>query len=168
MTTTFTSASAAKYLRSLEEEKTLALAREGENSTYLLAAGEECDPPEYDYAQTRARVADIDAKALAVRHALHLFNNSEVLPGSGMTIDEALIRLAMMSKERVRLGRLRNAQPKRRVTGRYSSSPLVEHEYANYDVTLAERDYVELCGRIAELQLEIDLVNQTRTFEVDL
>lgn len=47
-------------------------------------------------------------------------------------------------------------------------SNVVEYVYANYDVAQADKDYREVCEEISRLQLELDLVNQTQTFEVDL
>jgi len=50
---TFTSASAAKHLKALQDEKDHILALEKAACTYTLAAGEEAEPPEYDYEATR-------------------------------------------------------------------------------------------------------------------
>lgn len=109
------------------------------------------------------------SRFLSVRHALHLFNNSAVLPGCGLTIDEALIKLAMMNKELAILSEMRGTAVKRRLsTNRWDSGGHVEYEYANFDPAEAERDYLDLAAQIADLQLEIDLANQTSTFEVDV
>ncbi len=44
----------------------------------------------------------------------------------------------------------------------------MEYRYANYDVQEVERDYETLSEKIAAIQLELDLANQTKTFEVAL
>ncbi len=44
----------------------------------------------------------------------------------------------------------------------------IEYRYANYDVARAEADYRAVADEIAALQLELDLVNQTEVFSVEL
>ena len=165
--TTFTSASANKYLRTLEDEKVFLINAEHETSTYTLAVGENEEPPIYNYDETHEKVREIDRKVRAIRHALHVFNATEVLPESGLTIDEALILLAQLGNEKVRLDIMRSRQPKERVGTRYARNDVIEYRYANYDVARAAADYAAMLERIAALQLEIDLANQTRTFEVE-
>lgn len=167
----FTSASANKYLRRLQDEKDRLLRNEQEVSTYVLAEGEAAEPPAYDYGATRERVAEIDGQARAIRHALHRFNMQTILPERGITIDEALILLAQLSGRKDRLNGLASRQPKERLTGRYfgsSNGGPIEYRYANYDVVRAEADYRAVADEIAALQLELDLVNQTEVFSVEL
>lgn len=170
MTTRFTSASANKYLRTLQDEKDFVLEAEAKSCTYELAAGEEAEPPEYSYEETRAAVEDIDARMLKLRHAVHLFNAHTVLPDSGITIDEALVLMAQLGQRKRRLSSLRGRSPKERNGSRYlfRESGVVEYTYANYDIAAADRDYRAVCEQIGKLQLELDLVNQTQTFEVEL
>ena len=166
----FTSASANKYLKRLQDEKDRLLRIESETPTYIVADGEEPDPPSYDYAATRAGVAEIDNKMRAIRHALHRFNMETVLPESDMSIDEALIALAQMSGAQGRIRSLSEQRQKERLRDRYfgGAPGPVEYRYANYDIAEAERDYREISDRIAALQLEIDLANQTQLFTVDI
>lgn len=173
----FTPASAAKYLRALEDEKQNLLRRETKRCCYLAAAGEEPEVPVYDYAATRARVAQIDAIVRKVRHALHAHNVATVLPQGDVTVDEALIDLAQLSSQRRTLDDMRNRQQKERydgydpLFGRRRSDvqrDVVEYMYANYDVDQAERDYQEVYQRIIDLQSAIDYSNQTTSFEVDI
>lgn len=166
----FTSASANKYLKRLQDEKDRVLRIENETSTYIVAEGEEPDVPQYDYAATRTAVAEIDGKMRAIRHALHRFNMETILPESGMSIDEALIALAQMSGAQSRIRSLSERQQKTRLRDRYyGSAPRpIEYRYANYDIAKAESDYRELSDKIANLQLEIDLANQTQLFSVDM
>lgn len=44
----------------------------------------------------------------------------------------------------------------------------IEYRYANYDVAQAEADYRAVADEITALQLELDLVNQTEVFSVEL
>ena len=146
------------------------LLTEQEVSTYVLAEGEAAEPPAYDYGAVREKVAQIDGQARAIRHALHRFNMKTVLPERGITIDEALILLAQLSGRKERLNGLASRQPQERLGNRYfgSSSGPIEYRYANYDVAQAEADYRAVADEIAALQLELDLVNQTEVFSVEL
>ena len=143
----FTSASANKYLRRLQDEKDRLLRSEQEVSTYVLAEGEAAEPPAYDYGAVREKVAQ-----------------------RGISIDEALILLAQLSGRKDRLNELASRQPRERLGDRYfgSSNGSIEYRYANYDVAQAEADYRAVADEIAALQLELDLVNQTEVFSVEL
>ena len=85
----FTSASANKYLRRLQDEKDYVLNTELERCTYVLSEGEAPEPPVYSYRETRDKVAEIDRVTRILRHDLHQFNMVTVLPQCGLTIDEA-------------------------------------------------------------------------------
>ena len=166
---TFTSASAAKFIKRLENEKSRLVAIEHNNSKYVLAQGEESEPPTYDYDEIIKRVDELDEVIRHVRHALHAFNARTEIPEEGITIDEALILLAQMNGKLRRLERLRAIDSKKRITsGYYGNKGLIEYEYANFDVKEALVDYEALYRRIADLQLLLDLVNQTETSSVEL
>lgn len=164
---TFTSASANKFIRGMEDEKAHLLAMEKETCTYVLAQDEEAHPPVYDYGEMRAKIDEIDRQVRLVRHALHRFNMETKLRDSEMTVDEALIAMAQLSAKRRRLDTLRGILPRQREKDRFGTR-LVEYRYANYEVKQAQRDYAAATEAINELQLKIDLCNQTLTFEVEL
>ena len=168
-TKTFTSASAAKFIKRLENEKARLVSLEGKSSTYVLAQGEECDPPAYDYREIVERIDELDETIRRIRHALHLFNAQTVIPDEGITVDEALIKLAQMNSNLRRLERLREVEPKTRLeSGMFGGKGMIEYQYANFDTKEAFADYEELYRRISDLQLGLDLVNQTETFTVEL
>lgn len=170
MTKRFTSASANKYLKGLQDDKDHLLESESRGCTYVLSAGEEADPPKYSYEDVRAKIDEIDAATLKIRHAVHLFNAHTMLPENGMTIDEALIAMAQLTAKKSRLSLLRNREPKERNGLGYFGSDLsrVEYTYANYDVAQADADYRAVCEKISQLQLELDLINQTQAFDIEL
>ncbi len=168
-TKAFTSASAAKFIKRLESEKARLVSLEGKNSTYVLAQGEECDPPAYDYRETVERIDGLDETIRRIRHALHLFNAQAMIPDEGITVDEALIKLAQMNSKLRRLERLREIEPKTRLeSGMFGGKGMIEYQYASFDTKEAFADYEELYRRISDLQLGLDLVNQTETFTVEL
>lgn len=168
-TKVFTSASAAKYIKRMENEKSRLVSIEQKNATYILAQGEEGEPPAYDYDEIVSRIDELDEAIRIARHALHAFNAQTVIPEEGVTVDEALIVLAQMNSKLRRLERLRSVEPKKRLSsGYYGGKGIIEYEYANFDVKKAFADYEELYKRIANLQLRLDLVNQTETFAVEV
>ena len=168
-TKTLTSASAAKLIKRLENEKDRLVSIELKKSTYVLAQGEECDPPTYDYRETVERIDELDRTIRRVRHALHLFNAQTVIPEEDITVDEALIQLAQMNGKLRRLERLREIEPKMRLdSGMFGGKGMIEYRYANFDTKEAFADYEALYRRISDLQLRLDLVNQTETFTVEL
>ena len=162
----YTSAAAGKRIKALEEEKELVLSREAELCTYVRAVGEEMDAPAYDFLATRDEVTRIDAEALRIRHALHRFNLETVLPNSKITIDEALVLMAQLGKEKQLLKDMRARLPRKRVDANWTGSASIEYEYANYDIKQAEERYAAVAQRISDLQMEIDYANQTVQFKV--
>ena len=62
----------------------------------------------------------------------------------------------------------RDRREKERVTSTFTRSEMIEYRYANFDVAKAAEDYAQVVREIGDLQLEIDLANQTQTFEVEL
>jgi hypothetical protein len=180
-----TSAEACKLIKMLEEEKEAALEEEMEQCTYKLLEGEEELPLTYDYETTRAFVDERDRKIKKLRHAIHKFNMETVLCGYGITIDEALVQLAQMSRKLKVLERMKRIPvvTKNRATLRDLSAAsgllgnrradssltcLFEYEYANFDVATCKSDYAQLYEKVSALQLAIDLYNQTKAFEVEL
>ncbi len=163
----FTSASANKLLKKLADDKMMLLKQESEDCTYRCYKNEEPEIPEYDYDKTSSQLREIDKKERKIRHAIHKFNMTTTLDDTNMTIDEALILLAQMSNEHMRLARLRKKNPVTRLGASYLKDS-IEFEYANYNVKQTREDYKKLEDEIYDLQLKIDTCNQTIPFEVEL
>ena len=163
----FTSASANKLLRTYEDEKNYLLSMEADSATYVLADGEKEEPPAYSYEETAARLAQIDREVRKLKHAINVFNVGAVLPKLGITIDEALVKMAQLTRTRARLDSMRKRLPKARKQD-YGRTNLIEYEYVNYDLQKVQEDYQKVCQEIMEIQMELDYCNQTVTFEVDL
>lgn len=161
----FTSASARKYLNHLDDEKSLLLHNEYENKLYRVCDGEEPLVPDYNYYETCKKIISINEITLKIKHALNVFNTTTKLHKYDLNLDEALIYLAQLSARKRQIDSMRLAKPKRRSL---SSRDIIEYEYANYDIEEVKRDYDTLTKEIAALQMEIDYINQTETFSVDL
>lgn len=168
MKQTFTSASANKQIHMLQDEKEHLLSKETRTSTYTMVEGEDIEPDAYSYEETSQKLDEIDNKIRALRHAIHASNMNTLLPDFGITIDEALVLMAQLTQKSHRLDTLRNrSQVLRKSPSMFGDSKLVEYIYAHYDVAQVERDYEKLLSQITQLQLALDLSNQTATFVVE-
>ena len=164
----FTSASANKLIRTLEDKKSYLLGQESNNSTYVLADGEKIEIPEYDFNETNRLIDEIDLKIRTLKHALNVFNTTTVLP-IGITIDQALVEMAQLNNKLPRLDSLRRAKNKTRLSGGMAARrDVAEYQYLNYKTDDVEKVYEENLSRVQQIQLALDRVNQTQEFEVDI
>ena len=168
----YTSAEAAKLLRKLNEEKDNILIQEGNTREFLAAMGENIESvrPEYDYAATQKNLEKLDGRILAVKHMINQFNVSTEVPGTGMTIDQVLIRIPQLTAQKKKLSVMQSKLPKQRenagMFGR--SNTVIDYCYANYDIAAAKADYERVSEELATIQTALDLVNSTATMEIEL
>lgn len=165
-----TSAIANKLLKQLNNELNYAYQQEARDNTYIQISGEDPIVPDYDIAKTRGTIEAIQDRIVRIKHALNTFNTNTVVPGTNMTIDQLLVKMSMLNREKTQLETMRN-MPKKRVrqTIRCTSS-LPEYDVANFDPNAAAALYDAKVKEIADLQLALDAVNSSEAyaFEVDL
>lgn len=163
-----TSAVANKILKGLADDKEYLLAMENSSAVYVLADGEKSEPPAYDYRETQDKIDRIDKQMRRIKHAINVFNVSTVLEGIGITIDEALVEMAQLTRKKDKLDVMRKRLPKSRINEmHYRGSGAVEYQYVNYDLDKVSRDYQSVCDRINNLQVALDMANQTMFFEIE-
>lgn len=164
-----TSAEANKLLRKLNEEAEAILMRESLTKEFVAATIEKLEDarPAYDFAQVQGELRELERKIRVLKHAINVFNVSQVLPGFDMTIDQALICIPQLSQRKRKLAEMRSAPEKRRNELRTGSS-IIEYTYPNYELSAAEEEYNRAADELARLQNALDLVNSTVSFEVDL
>lgn len=165
---TLTSAGASKLIKSLEDQKSYLLSLEASSSIYVLAEGEHAEPPHYDYTATSEEIDQINQQVRKIKHAINVFNTTTVLEPLGITIDEALIKMAQLNHRKVELDIMRKRLPKERQSMPFTRTNIIEYQYVNYEIAQVAADYNKLCEEIMEIQLALDTCNQTKTFEVDL
>lgn len=161
-----TSAGANKLLRKLEDDKQFLLSQESAASTYVVTEGAEAIVPEYHYRETAEKLEKIETKVRKIKHALNVFNSTTVLEGLGITIDEALVKMAQLNQRKTTLDTMRRRLEKQRMPG-YGRGNVVEYTCINYDLEEIQADYQALSQQIIEIQMALDLVNQTRAFTLD-
>jgi len=168
MIKTLTSAAANKLLKSLEDQKNYLLALEASSSVYVKAEGEDTEPPVYDYLATSEKLNKINHQVCKIKHAINVFNTTTYLEPLGITIDEALIKMAQLNHRKLELDLMRKRLPKQRQAMPFARGNIIEYQYVNYDIAKVAEDYERICAEISEIQLALDTCNQTKTFELDL
>lgn len=165
----YTSAEAAKLLRSLNEERDTILMLENQGKSFVAAVSEDIESvrPAYDYAAVQQQLAEVERKIRTVRHAINLFNVTHVVPGFDMTIDQILVYIPQLSANKYRLGQMGTVLPKVREKLGVQSS-VIDYCYANYDVAKAAEDAKAASDLLAKAQTALDLVNTTETMEIEL
>lgn len=163
-----TSAQAAKLLRKLNEEESAILEKEKQVRVFSASLDEALEDvrPEYDFHATDAELSEKKAKIRKLKHAINVFNSITVVEEFGMTIDEMLVYIPQLTKEKERLSLMKSTLPKtRRVTG-YGSG-FVEYTYANFSTQEVAARYEEVAELLARAQTALDVTNNTVTFEFE-
>ena len=154
---------AMKEIRALEEEKDLCLINESERSRVSYKEGEQKVNTGYCYTETRAKIAELDARIRKIRAALAKANCTVELEGYGITIGEGLVLLAQMNAEYDRLSQLCRAQ---QISRRITPNGTLEYTECLYDVKSVEEERNELKRRIGALQIAIDRANLISFIEI--
>ena len=167
----YTSAQAAKILRRLNEEHIALLNMEQQSKDFLASVGEDPESvrPDYDYAATQAKLAELEEKIRRVKHAISVFNTTTLVPEFGMTVDQLLVYIPQLSQRKIKYSEMMSKLPKARETGAaYTRGNIIDYRYANYDISAAEKDYSEAADTLGRAQTALDVVNNTLTMEIDL
>lgn len=159
-----TSAEASKMLAKLNDNKEKILSDERRNCVYNAAVGENPDDnkPDYSFEDTKAALEKINDEIIRIKHAINVFNTTtEVVPG--MTIDMALIKMPILTHRIVALDNMRNRSKKERFG---SVGNTIDYRYTAYDPDDATDEYAKLVDEKTELQLALDTINHSVTFEI--
>ena len=162
------SAAANKILKRLSDEKDLLLSTESQGTTYTVYLSEDKEDaiiPEYNFMDTQAKLEKIENKILIVKHAINKFNTeTEVLPG--ITIDMALVKMAMLNKRLSTLNRFRKIQKVANGSGMLRGEAY--RTYANFDHDEINAKYEAMSKELNDLQLALDRANMVNSFNIDI
>ena len=154
---------AMKMIKELDSKKNKLIYNEDNYSKISYKEGEEKVLSNYDYAQTRKEVAEIDEHIRKIKHALAVCNGKVVVDGFGITIGEALVYLAQLNCEYDQLDELsRSLKLSRRIT----PNGVIEYTECMYDPEQVAKDMEELHAKIGKLQIAIDRANLTNYIDV--
>lgn len=157
---------ANKRVKQLALERNKLLAQEREASTYSYLHGEEPYVPEYDFAATQKKLDELAVETATIKHAVNVFNSTTVSPITGLTVDAMLVRMPMLSAQKEKLGRMRSAMEKTRRMAMNAKAS--EYTVRNYSAEEAEAEYQRVTDELTILQQELNRINLTEQFEVDI
>ena len=164
----YTSAQANKLLKKLNDEYSALLHKEQRSRDFRAAMGEDIESvrPAYDYANTQARLEELEGTIRRLKHAINCFNTTQVVDGFGITIDEMLVYIPQLTKRKSKLLEMKSRLPKERVEEQYGQqSNIIDYTYTNYDLAVVEADYEKTADELSRAQLALDTVNQRDSFE---
>ena len=168
----YTSAEADKLLRKLNEEKSQLESMEQRSSLFNAALGEDVESvrPEYDYADVQQRLIELDEKIRTVKHAINLFNVTQVVPGFEMTIDQMLIFIPQLSARKRKLQEMSMHIPKEResINGFGKASSVIDYRYTNYEISQVKKDLQEVSELLSKAQTALDVVNNTEKMKIEI
>ena len=168
---TYTSAEAAKLVRTLNEEQAAMKEKEAKTAVFVAALEENIEDvrPAYDYEAVQEAIKDLEGKVRKVKHAINLFNMTTEVPGFDMTIDQMLVYIPQLNERKYKLTQMAARLPKERQSSSgYGGKAIVEYKYANYDIEKAEADLKAVTEELAKAQTALDVVNTTATLELEL
>ena len=165
----YTSAQANKLLKKLNDEYSALLDKEQRSRDFRAAMGEDVESvrPAYDYAETQARLAELEGKIRALKHAINCFNMTHFVDGFEMTIDEMLVYIPQLTRRKNKLREMKSRLPKERIEEQYGrQSNIIDYRYANYDIAAVEADYDKTVDELSRAQLALDAINGRETFNL--
>lgn len=159
---------AYKLILKLENDKKSLIERMDKVSTFVVAVSEG-DPeelrPDFDLKSTVEEIKQIEEKIIKIKHQRNLFNTTTVLPETEMTIDEALVKMAVLNREYSRYVAMGRAESKEREVT-FNSKSEIEYKYTNYPIEVAKKIGDQLYTELQKIQTELNRVNSTYTFEI--
>lgn len=157
---------ASKMIRNYNAELTRLGFAEEANSSISYMEGEEPFTPEYDLESHQAELDRLNHNIETIKHAVNQFNCSYVLPNLGITIDVALVRMAVLNKRVCTLNSMRSTPKKSRSVSYRKDKP--EYTEPNYDLALAGKMYEDMNNELISIQSALNLANITNEIEVEL
>ena len=158
-----TSAQAMKQLKELQLKRIQILEEEKETCKFVAATTEDISTvrPEYDFQFTQLDLDVVERNIRELKHRISVFNTTYMVPELGMTIDQVLVALPMLSERVNTLRRMASAQEKKRVSAYGSRAALIEYEYTNYDRSQVREEYDKAAKDLADMQIALDKANTT-------
>ncbi len=153
-----------KQIKELEARKESVIDEEDGNCTVTYLTAQDKEPSTYNYAQTRAAIAELDKQILHLKSVLNYNNCVVKVYGYDYTIGQALVRLAQLSRELKQLDSLPARQQRRNVL----SSGIIQYTDCCFDTKQVKQDILALRSQIAQLQIAIDRTNLTYEVEIDM
>lgn len=166
----YTSNSLQKLVTKLMDKKRRILNEINSSVTFTAAISEDLETlkaeNKLDIEAYVTKIDFINDTILKIKHAKNVFNTTYVMPINGLTIDEAIVELAMLNEEKSLLGRMNDYKTKERASRMGSKEP--EYTYTTFDKEYTKKMYDEVFDKIQSLQEELNDINSTVMFELEL
>ena len=165
----YTSNELQKKLDKLTDERNKIQSLLSKNSEFTASISEDVETLKvenaFDLENTLNEIESYNSKIMKIKHAKNVFNSTFKLP-CGYTIDEAIIRMGILSGLKGKLNDLSMKKAKERKTNGMMREP--EYVYATYDISFAKEAYQKLFDELQTIQNELNSVNATEQIEVDV
>lgn len=165
----YTSNELQKKLDKLTDERNKIQSMLSKNSEFTASISEDVEilkvENAFDLESTLNEIESYNSKIMKIKHAKNVFNSTFKLP-CGYTIDEAIIRMGILSGLKGKLNDLSMKKAKERKTNGMMREP--EYVYATYDISFAKEAYQKLFDELQTIQNELNSVNATEQIEVDV
>lgn len=165
------SAVANKMLKKITEEYEALKVKEAHSKDFLASVNENPDSirPKYDFNKTQRELYDYEEKIRKIKHALNKFNVNTLIPEFGINIDEMLVLIPQLTKQKAKLGAMKDRLPKMRekVVG-YGANGVIDYRYINYDIDEVQKEYQLVSEKLTKAQLALDNINTSIEFELDI
>ena len=165
------SAVANKMLKKITEEYEALKVKEAHSKDFLASVNENPDSirPKYDFSKTQAELYALEEKIRKIKHALNIFNVNSIVPEFNITIDEMLVLIPQLTKQKAKLGAMKDRLPKMRekVVG-YGANSVIDYRYINYDIDEVQAEYQLVSEKLTKAQLALDNINTSIEFELDI
>lgn len=165
----YTSNELQKKLDKLTDERNKIQSLLSKNSEFTASISENVEilklENAFDLENTLNEIESYNSKIMKIKHAKNVFNSTFKLP-CGYTIDEAIIRMGILSGLKGKLNDLSMKKAKERKTSGMMREP--EYAYATYDISFAKEAYQKLFDELQTIQNELNSVNATEQIEVDV
>lgn len=154
---------AMKAVKELEQKKKNLLYTENSRSAVSYKEGEKKVTTNYNYAETRKAIAEINGRIRAIKHALAVCNCTAKIDDFDITIGEALVYLAQLNAE---YSQLDDLSDRNKLSRRITANGVLEYTECLYDPDEVMKEMEELHAKICKLQVAIDRANLTNYIEV--
>ena len=163
----YTSAQANKLLKKLQEEHEDLLNVERQSYFFVAATTEDIElaRPAYDYAKVQEKLLDLEKQIRHVKHCINVFNTTNIVEGFDMTIDQILVYIPQLTRQKEKLGFMASSLEKKRLTNTNRTN-LIEYQFANYELKKVQEDYAAVSDELTRAQIALDRINTTKTMEI--
>ena len=171
----YTSDAASKQLKRLQEDYDALLQEEKSRcrTTFQLddyrkrqEAGENFKGG-FDFVSMQSNLSTLQMQIEKLKHSINVFNATTVLPKHGITIDQALVRMAFLSKRKRVLWDMRAFADAERPPHGFGVRDNSDIIICSFDQREAKTEYNKVCEELSALQQELNYVNVTISFECD-